>query len=185
MVQAKHIDIQQGRKTLSSLLLCFLALLLSACYKEEIPEVVERVRVGDSLPRFELLMNNGLRLSWQDFQDKTVVLVFFSTQCGDCRKELPVVESLWQANQGRPDLMVLAISRGEGEEMVGPFWREMNLSLPYSAQNDRRIYELFASSVVPRIYIANPEGTVIAAFDHSNMPNLQTLMQIVGTPRLQ
>ena len=34
------------------------------------------------------------------------------------------------------------------------------LALPYSAQTDRAVYNLFARGGVPRIYIADREGTV-------------------------
>lgn len=158
------------KRYIHTILCLLLTLLFSACIKDEVPEVVERVRVGDSLPQMLLQMHGGLVLSNQDFRGKTVMLVFFSTRCDDCRRELPQVQQVWWANRGNPNLLILGISRGEGEDLVAPFWQEMNLSFPYSAQTDRHIYELFANSIVPRIYIANPEGKVIATFDHSNMP---------------
>lgn len=162
-------------------MLCILlSAMLAACIKDDVPDVVERVRVGDSLPQMQVEMSNGIVLSNADFEGKTVVLVFFSTLCGDCRKELPEVQKLWEACLGRPDVMVLGISRGEGEEMVSTYWKEMDLSFPYSAQDDRHIYELFANSIVPRIYVANGQGKVIAAYNHDNMPSWEELMRVVS-----
>ena len=55
---------------------------------------------------------------------------------------------------------MIAISRAEGEDLVAPFWEEYDLQIPYSAQTDRHIYELFASSVIPRVYFVSAEGIV-------------------------
>lgn len=141
--------------------------------------MVERVRVGDSLPAMQLTLSDGRTLTNADLQGRKVVLVFFSTLCDDCRRELPEVEALWQKVRDDDSIVVVAVSRGEGPDLVAPFWQEMKLTLPYSAQPDRRIYELFASSIVPRIYVTNPEGKVVASFDHSNMPSAQALLDLV------
>ena len=59
---------------------------------------------------------------------------------------------------------MIAISRAEGEDLVVPFWEEYGLQIPYSAQNDRRIYELFASSIIPRVYFVSAQGIVTRVF---------------------
>lgn len=154
-------------------------MLFASCFQEDLPEVVERVKVGDNLPSMQLTLNDGRTLSNADLQGRTVVLVFFSTLCDDCRRELPEVEALWQKVREDESIVLVAISRGEGSDKVAPFWQEMQLSMPYSAQPDRRIYELFANSIVPRIYVASPTGKVVASFDHNNMPSAQTLWDII------
>jgi hypothetical protein len=55
---------------------------------------------------------------------------------------------------------MVAISRAEDEDMVAPFWEEYGLEIPYSAQPDRRIYDMFAKSIVPRVYFVAPSGKV-------------------------
>lgn len=59
-----------------------------------------------------------------------------------------------------PGFQMVAISRGEGEDMVAPFWEEYDLQIPYSAQSDRQIYNLFASSIIPRVYFVSAQGLV-------------------------
>ncbi len=51
-----------------------------------------------------------------------------------------------------PDFRMLAISREENEESVAAYWAANGLLIPYSPQEDRRIYNLFATSIIPRIY---------------------------------
>jgi hypothetical protein len=55
---------------------------------------------------------------------------------------------------------MVAISRAEGEQSVADFWSANNLQIPYSAQEDRKIYDLFASSVIPRVYFVSSSGII-------------------------
>ena len=59
---------------------------------------------------------------------------------------------------------MVAISRAEDEDAVAAYWKDNGLQIPYSAQNDRRIYELFASSIIPRIYFVSAQGIVTRVF---------------------
>ena len=54
----------------------------------------------------------------------------------------------------------VCISREEGPARVAAYWHDEGLALPYSAQTHRAVYNLFARGGVPRIYIADREGTV-------------------------
>ena len=45
-------------------------------------------------------------------------------------------------------------------ESVAAYWKEQGLSIPYSAQTDRRIYNLFASSIIPRTYFCSADGII-------------------------
>ena len=55
---------------------------------------------------------------------------------------------------------MVAISRGEGKDVVARFWSEHELLIPYAAQEDTSIYELFASGIIPRVYFVSAQGIV-------------------------
>ena len=78
--------------------------------------------------------------------------------CTDCRKELPIVQELYEEFSDRINFM--AISRAEGRESVATYWEKEKLEIPYSAQTDRNVFGLFAKTTIPRIYIADASGTV-------------------------
>lgn len=48
-------------------------------------------------------------------------------------------------------------------EAVAAFWQKYGLTLPYSVQPDRKIYDLFASSIVPRVYVVSPDLKILQA----------------------
>lgn len=143
--------------------LALLCLVMTGCSSiHEDNDVMERIVVGDRVPSFSVsVVDNGspATFSTNHLTGETVI-VFFSTLCGDCKRELPELNDYYLRHKDDPGFQMVAISRGEGEDLVAPFWEEYDLQIPYSAQTDRHIYDLFASSVVPRVYFVSAQGLV-------------------------
>ena len=51
--------------------------------------------------------------------------------------------------------------------------------MPYSAQQDRKIYQLFASHTIPRIYVVDEEGIIRAVFTDNPLASYEDLVQAV------
>lgn len=142
------------------LLLCLLAEACSAVSDDD--EVEERITVGDQVPTFTVDMvadGEVTTFSTHHLTGETVI-VFFHTSCPDCQRELPVLNDYYLQHREEPGFQMVAISRAEGAETVAPFWEKHSLQMPYSAQEDRHIYDLFASSVIPRVYVVSAQGIV-------------------------
>ena len=157
------------------LLLCSLFGGCSSIH-EDSDEVVERVKVGDRVPSFSIdVVDNGVHSTFSTAHlTGETVIVFFSTLCSDCQRELPELNDYYLRHRDDAGFQMVAISRAEGEEQVAPFWEKYGLDIPYSAQEDRRIYELFASSIVPRVYFVSAQGVVtkilVESFEDSTDP---------------
>ena len=117
------------------------------------------IKVGDPLPEFEVVMNDGTVVTETSLKGNVSVLMFFHTSCSDCQQELPVVQSLFEQYTSKGVNFTL-ISRECSREEIESYWKNNALNLPYSVQNDRTVYNLFASSRIPRIYISDENGTV-------------------------
>lgn len=145
-----------GKHRLINILHLLIIMVLTSCIHDD--EWVEHVSVGDCLPRFSVTLDDG------GCYDSSIagasVIVFFHTACVDCREELPLLDARYRAGEfaGR---RVVCISRAESSASVAAFWREHHLTLPYSAQADRRIFDLFASAGIPRIYETDNQGIVV------------------------
>ena len=126
-------------------------------------DVVERIVVGSRVPIFSVNVVDyeGLTTSFSTnrLYGETVI-VFFSTQCKDCQRELPELNDYYLKHKDDKGFQMVAISRAEGEQSVADFWSANNLQIPYSAQEDRKIYDLFASSVIPRVYFVSSSGII-------------------------
>ncbi len=142
------------------MLLCLLTVGCSSINDNQ--EVTERVKVGDRVPSFSVdVVDNGSHYTFSTGHlSGETVIVLFSTLCGDCKRELPELNEYYLRHKDDPGFQMVAISRAEGPDMVAPFWEEYHLQIPYSAQEDRHIYDLFASSIVPRVYFVSAQGIV-------------------------
>lgn len=146
----------------------------AGCVSDDDPQG-SSVGPGDSLPEFSVIMNDGETVSPGSLKGKVAVIVFFNTDCSDCRKELPVIQDLWEYYRENEAVKIVTISRQESEEEILKYWQENGLSLPFSPQESKDVYNLFAKSVIPRIYIANKQGIITDNFDDSDMPDLGKL----------
>ncbi len=154
--------------------------LFAACiYDPADPESGEGIGVGDLLPEFTVTMSDGNSVSTPDLAGGVSLIMFFHTDCPDCREVLPMVQSLYDEFSGT--VRFVAISRDEKSASIDSYWSEHSLTLPYSAQTGRGVYQLFAASGIPRIYISDPGLTVRAAFSDSPLPALSDLRSALMT----
>lgn len=137
------------------------------------------IHIGDALPQFTVTDSEGNEISTPDLLGRTSVLVFFNTACGDCQRELPVIQRVYEEYGNK--VRFLCISREEEEASVRTFWERHSLTLPYSAQPDASVYSLFALRTIPRIYVSDAAGVVRHMFIENineeilrqNLDNLQ------------
>ena len=109
---------------------------------------------GDSLPEFSITLQNGLKLSKNELSEGILLLTFFNTSCPDCRNELPEIQKCLESLSETEGVRIVAVSREEGAESVGKYWKDNGLTIPFGAQEDRKIYSLFASSGIPLTIVA-------------------------------
>ena len=117
-------------KTIFVTLLAFILLLLS-CIKDEKEDVINYIEENDKLPEFTVKNATGEELHSEDLSGNTTLLVFFVTTCGDCKRELPKIDSVWNEMKDHPTFRLVTISRGETTEVVNAFWKEQNFTMPF------------------------------------------------------
>ena len=143
------------------MLACLLLWGCGSIHEED--DVVERIVVGSRVPIFSVNVVDYEGLTTSCSTNRLygeTVIVFFSTQCKDCQRELPELNDYYLKHKDDDGFQMVAISRAEGEQSVADFWSANNLQIPYSAQEDRKIYDLFASSVIPRVYFVSSSGII-------------------------
>ena len=139
-----------------------LMLQLVGCSMNDDEEQTERIKVGDRVPTFSLTVENGGQVrsfSTARLTGETVI-VFFNTTCPDCQRDLPLLNAYYLKHKDEEGFQMVAISREEGDASVAAYWEANHLQIPYFAQTDRRIYNLFATSIIPRVYFCGADGIV-------------------------
>ncbi|MDE6755338.1 MAG: TlpA family protein disulfide reductase [Muribaculaceae bacterium] len=156
------------------------AILLSACVEEDQPKNIG-VEGGDMLPSFSIVLNTGEHLSDISLRGKVAVIEFFNTSCGDCREFFPLYQNLYDEFKENPEVEIFSIARDEQESSIINYWIENNLTIPFSPQPDRQIYNLFATVGIPRVYIADKKGIIRYVLTDADHPTLSQLRADIQT----
>jgi peroxiredoxin len=145
--------------------------LLTSCIKERQTGV--DLVVGESIPDFTVAMSDGTSMTGAQLREGVSCIVFFTTVCPDCQQTLPHIQSIYDEYFGK--VRFALISREEESQTISAYWSEHGFTMPYSAQSDRHIYELFARTRVPRVYICR-DGIIKAIFtDQPSNPTYEIL----------
>ena len=142
--------------------------IVSSCIKDK-PQGSD-LKVGDMLPDFEVVMNDGTVVSDEGLAGSVSVVMFFHTSCPDCRQALPRMQQIYDEYASKGVAFAL-ISREDAGRDIEAYWNEQGLKMSYSAQNDRKVYEQFASSRIPRIYINDRNGIIRYIFTDDPVPS--------------
>ena len=117
--------------------------------------------IGDALPDFQIEMNDGSVVSSEKLSKGVSLIMFFHTTCPDCQNTLPVIQTVY--DEYKDSVSFALISRAEEFQSIEEYWTQKGFTMLYSAQSTREIYELFAQTRVPRVYI-NKDGIIKAVF---------------------
>lgn len=153
-------------------LLLSLCIIFSGCIKDK--DIDYELEPGDFLPDFSVMMTDGSIVTDEMLKGKVSFVMFFHTGCKDCQKTLPIVQEIYDEYLSENVSFVL-ISREEGKNEIEAYWKKNGLYMTYSAQNDRNVYELFAQSRIPRIYINDRNGIIRNIFTDDPVPSYTDL----------
>ncbi len=164
------------KRYLKAIVAIIAMICVSSCVTDD--DKVTSLEAGDKVPEFTVTLNDGSTLSTADLRGHTSLVVFFSTSCPDCRQELPILQRVYEKKPD--DALIVCIAREEDEASIAAFWEANGLTMPYSPQPDRRVYNLFASGIIPRIYCVDPNLIIKAAYGDNNMPGEGALLYLLG-----
>ena len=141
------------------ILLIVLSLTISCIRDKKMNNNID-VEEGDRIPQFSAVGIDGSNFNSASFTGKRSLLVLFVTTCPDCQRELPVINRIYDIVKDNPDILVLGISRGEDRSVIQDYWADAGFSIPAYLDPDRSVFDKFANSTIPRIYIIDENGIV-------------------------
>ena len=154
----------------------------SAMYDEDMPsyDKTTLVRVGEAAPDFTVMTLDGSSVTLSQLQGRTVLLVFFATWCPDCHKQLDAIEAI-QSNFDSLKLSILAVSRGEEVSDVREFVNQRNYTFAVGVDSENSAYSLYATQYVPRCFVIDPLGRIVALSAEYNAEEFTMLCDIIGS----
>ena len=121
-------------------------------------------KAGIEAPNFSIKDINGKEIELKNYAGKYVLLDFWASWCGPCRKEMPNVVKLYEEFKGK-NFEIIGISLDSSEKDWKKAVTDMNMTWPQGCD-----FQLWQSPVarkynvqaVPSMILINPEGKIEA-----------------------
>ncbi|GAA3937588.1 TlpA disulfide reductase family protein [Litoribacillus peritrichatus] len=129
----------------------FFILLLSGCFVQAHAE--------QQAPDFVLksVADGNVRLS--EHYGEVILLNFWATWCGPCRKELPVLNNL-QKKYERAGFSVLAVSVDEADAKVANYVEPFKLSFPVLLDEEHKVVKEYDIQAMPGSVFLSRDGEI-------------------------
>lgn len=123
---------------------------------EDLPTYEESslVNEGDNAPLFSATLLDGTAVSLADYRGEYMMLILFSHTCPDCKTLLDDLHS------GGMAMTVLAVGRDATTTQLQEYCSKNGYTVDMIADNNRAIFNLYATTYVPRVYIIDPQGVI-------------------------
>lgn len=119
------------------------------------------LKVGDRVPAFTFESAPGVKANISDYQGKVVVITFFATWCGPCRAKLPHIDRDIYGKYGQGNQVVfLTFGREHDWDTVLKFKADQEFKLPFHADQERKVFALFAAQNIPRNFVIDKQGKI-------------------------
>ena len=129
--------------------------------KEDKQEGNFGVYPGDKAFDFQLRDLEGNLVKLSDYRGKVVVLNFWQSTCKWCRKELPILDQLYETYKDG-DLVVLAINVGESQDVVSKVIEQEGFLFPVVLDSNMEVAKRYLISGLPTSFIITRKGIISA-----------------------
>lgn len=133
---------------------------------DEIDRYLRELRLnalpGERAPGFTLPKVDGGKAALADQKGKVVLVYFWATWCGYCRKELPVaIEKVARERRGQP-FTVLAVSIEEPRDPVAAFVKGAGVTSSVLLDGDGAIAREYRVRATPTTIVIGRDGRLVA-----------------------
>lgn len=118
--------------------------------------------VGETAPEFTGKSFSGNEIKLADFQNKVIILDFWASWCGPCRKEMPFLIELHKKYKDK-DFEILAINIDEKESKAQKFLKKLETqpNFPIIWDKNSKISPMYDLETMPTTYLIDKKGNII------------------------
>jgi peroxiredoxin len=123
-------------------------------------EIKESPEEGFLAPSFSLQSLEGSPVNLTDYRGKVVLLNFWATWCGPCKKEIPALKKLYQVRKG-PEFEILAVSLDRTtQDKVASFAEANQMKFPILLNPEGDIGGRYWVRGIPTSFLLDKKGII-------------------------
>lgn len=120
---------------------------------------VQGKETNEPAPDFTLDSSQGENLRLEDFRGQVVMLNFWASWCGPCRREMPLMDDLYQQYKNL-GFTVLAVNVDENRDEAVRFLAKVPVTYPILYDSEGRVSEQYKVQAMPTTLMIDREGRV-------------------------
>jgi thiol-disulfide isomerase/thioredoxin len=127
------------------------------------------VKDGQVAPLGVLTMLDGKSVDLASLKGKVIIIDFWATWCGPCRKGLPLLQKFADSMKGNDKVVVYAVNVWEqqkGEELskkVSEFWTKQAFTMNVAMDPEAKLITQYGFQGIPACIIIGPDGKLVSS----------------------
>ena len=157
------------RKTLFILF----SFVFSITFAQDMSKYAPELKNGETAPEITAQTPEGETISLSEFKGKYVIIDFWASWCGDCRREIPELKKLydeikdWKLGEDKKELVFLSVSFDNKREAWTNLLEKENFPWTQisNLKNTREdpVYKAYKLHWIPTFFLVSPEGKIVAS----------------------
>ena len=139
-------------KTLKSLFIIGMTLVFSMSISYAASE-----KLSGKAPNFTLKSRSGKNIKLSELRGQVVMLNFWASWCGPCRKEMPILQKIHKKYK-RLGFTLLGVNVEENSRDAINYLKDVKVSFPILFDNKQRVSKLYNVSAMPTTVIIDRNG---------------------------
>jgi peroxiredoxin len=111
------------------------------------------------VPQFTEPALGGGTIDWPDYAGKVVVVNFWASWCGPCRREAPALQRLWEEYRTR-GVQFLGVNFNDDPAAARAYEEEFAITYPSVSDPSGRVAHLFQVLALPTTFVVGPDGWI-------------------------
>jgi len=120
------------------------------------------IKEGDQAPDFELPLLNGEMIKLSELKGNKVLINFWASWCGPCKKEMPELEKLYKEHGDEIKIIAINATDSErNEQVVRDYIDENGYTFPVALDKDMSVTdEMYRVATIPTSYFVDTAGKI-------------------------
>ena len=125
---------------------------------KDVPDLIVRKEwIGRTAPDFKLSDLDGTSVSLSSLRGKSVLLDFWSTSCGPCVREMPMIEAMGESHKNDMTLWGISFDQPDKDQK---WLTQHQRTLPTLSDTDFAVSDLYKVQGIPALVLIGRDGKV-------------------------